>query len=422
MMTYQMRAGLSKSLKLGATALAIGLIASRTQASTAIRAQDFLNGLGVNTHTIYTDSQYATVSQTLSAMEYLGLRLIRDVSPNPSNAGQWTYATLAQAGLRMDLFSGGDAPGGTQSPAVAVNAIAALAKAYPGAIHAIEGPNEVNNGGVSYGGLTGPAGAQAYQAALYSQVRSNSTLAAVPVYNFTNYPDTTGRADYGNFHSYPVGLNSCTAGGLTANQQSQQRVMTGYGLVNTELGASTRPQPGSFDQTSQARFLVACALDNAAAGVRETYFYQLFDDYSDPKGANSQDHFGLFDSNYNPKVVATAIRNLGKIAGEAGSNETTFAPGSLAYSVNGPTSIRSLLFQKASGWWAVALWNETPLYTEVNGGTALNPAATVNLRLPSSHAQVWVNDIITGGAYLISNTAAPQIAITGDPLLVVISP
>ena len=405
-----------------AAATALCCLSAQADAAVAIRAQDFLNGLGVNTHTIYTDSQYANVGQTVSAMSYLGLRLIRDVAPNPKNAGQGSYATLVQAGLRMDLFTGGDAPGGTQPPATVVSAMAALAQTYPGSVHSVEGPNEVNNGPVSYAGLTGLSGAQAFQAALYSQVRATPSLASIPVYNFTDYPDAAGKADYANFHSYPVGLQSCTGGGLTSNMKSQMAVMPGKAAVNTELGASTRPQPGSFDQTSHARFLVACALDNAAAGVKETYFYQLFDAYNDPSGSNSQDHFGLFDSSYKPKVAATAIRNLVKIVGEAGANETTFAPGSMPYTVNGPSTIASVLMQKASGWWAIGVWNEVPLYSEANGGTALNPSAKVTLQLPSAHAQIWVNDVVTGSAYQISNTASPQFTVGPDPLFIVISP
>lgn len=123
-----------------ASAACVPYVASAT---TAARAQDLLNGIGVNTHTIYTDSLYANTAKTVAAMQYLGLRLIRDVSPNPANQGQSTYATLAKSGLVMDLFVGGDAPGGSQNPATAVASIAALATAYPGSVHAVEGPNEV---------------------------------------------------------------------------------------------------------------------------------------------------------------------------------------------------------------------------------------------------------------------------------------
>ena len=54
--------------------------------------------------------------------------------------------------------------------------------AYPGSIIAIEGPNEVNNFAVNYEGLTGTAGAQAFQADLYAAVNASPILQDIPVY------------------------------------------------------------------------------------------------------------------------------------------------------------------------------------------------------------------------------------------------
>ena len=181
----------------------------RSSAATAILGMDFVNALGVNTHIVYTDSQYANNAQTVAALSCLGIRLIRDASPNPLNQGQGSYAVVAKAGVRMVLFNGGDAPGGTQPPPMSVGSIAALAQAYPGSIHAVEGPNEVNNGGVSYGGVIGTPGAQAFQSALYADTRAAPQLANIPVYNLVDYPDAQGQADYANFHSYPNVNQSC---------------------------------------------------------------------------------------------------------------------------------------------------------------------------------------------------------------------
>lgn len=387
-------------------------------AATAIRGMDFVNGLGVNTHIVYTDSQYANNAQTVAALGYLGIRLIRDVSPNPLNQGQGSYAVVAKAGIRMVLFNGGDAPGGTQPPPVSVGSIAALAQAYPGSVHAVEGPNEVNNGGVSYGGVIGTPGAQAFQSALYADTRATPQLANIPVYNFVDYPDTQGQADYANFHSYPNISQSCQDGGLYSNMRSQAEVMPGKGIVNTELGIPSAPQSGAPDQVTQARLLLSCALDNAANGVRETYFYQLFDGYADPAGSDTQRHYGLFDSSYSPKKAAFAIKTLIKVATEAGANETTFQPGSLNYSVSGPSTVKTLLMQQASGWWILALWNSVPLW---NGG-ALNPQASVTISYSSTHSHNWVNDLITGGARDAGKASSVQLTLTANPLILAISP
>ena len=399
-------------------AIASSLSAHAASAATAIRGMDFVNGLGVNTHIIYTDSQYANNNQTLAALGYLGIKLIRDVSPNSKNQGQGSYAVLARAGIRFDLFNGGDAPGGTQAPPASIAAIASLAQAYPGSIHAVEGPNEVNNGGVSYAGVIGIPGAQAYQGALYADTRATPQLATVPVYNFVNYPDTTGEADYANFHSYPKVSQSCQDGGLYYNMQTQQAVMPGKGIVNTELGAGSAPQMGAPDQTTHARFLISCALDNAANGVRETYFYQLFDAYPDAAGIDSQKHFGLFDSNYAPKKAAFAVKTLIRVASETGPVETTFQPGTLDFKVSGPSTVRTLLMQQASGWWILAIWNSTPLWN----GSALNPQVPVTVTLATPHAHNWVNDLVTGSAHDEGRTSAPSLTLSGDPVIIAISP
>ena len=394
------------------------LVSQEARAATAIRGMDFVNGLGVNTHIIYTDSQYARNDQTLAALNYLGIKLIRDVSPNPRNQGQGSYAVIARAGIRMDLFNGGDAPGGTQPPPVSIAAIAGLAQAFPGSIHAVEGPNEVNNGGVSYAGVIGIPGAQAFQQALYADTRASAQLATIPVYNFVNYPDTQGEADYANFHSYPNVSQDCQDGGLYNNMRSQQAVMPGRAIVNTELGAPSAPQVGAPDQTTHARFLISCALNNAANGVKETYFYQLFDGYADPTGADSQKHFGLFDSNYAPKKAAYAVKTLVKVASEAGPNETTFQPGTLNFSVSGPNTVRTLLMQQASGWWILAIWNNVPLWN----GTELNSQVRVTVNFATSHGQNWVNDLITGTAYNAGRTSAPSLTLGADPMIIAISP
>ena len=392
--------------------------AREAAAETATRGMDFVNGLGVNTHIVYTDSQYANNSQTLAALSYLGIKLIRDVAPNPQNQGQGAYAIMARAGIKLDLFNGGDAPGGTQLPTTAIAAIAALAQTYPGSIHAVEGPNEVNNGGVSYGGVIGGPGAQAYQNAVYMFTRSNPETASIPVYNFTNYPDTQGTADYANFHSYPDVRQSCQSGGLYANMKSQMQVMPGRGIVNTELGAPSAPQVGAPDQTTQARFLVSCALDNAANGVKESYFYQLFDGYADPAGTNSQRHFGLFDSNYTPKKAATALRNLVRVTSEAGSSETAFQPGALNYRLAAPSTVRKMLMQQASGWWILAVWNDAPVWN----GAALNPQIQVSIQLSTVHQQNWINDVITGSSHNAGRASTVNFTLSADPVVLAISP
>lgn len=46
--------------------------------TTVMRAEDFLNTLGVNTHIPYTDGGYANINNVASDLAYLGIDNVRD--------------------------------------------------------------------------------------------------------------------------------------------------------------------------------------------------------------------------------------------------------------------------------------------------------------------------------------------------------
>jgi hypothetical protein len=167
--------------------LVLGL--TTTAPAQTVRAADLAASLGVNVHMEYTDSAYADAGATLAALKFLNMNLVRDAAPDPHNQGQASYGAMAQAGVRFDLFvNGGDI-------STALRGLTALEAQYPGAVHAIEGPNEINNhAAFSFAGLTDKhRAATAYQAALFAAVKASPTRSALAT-SRTSTPTRTAAA------------------------------------------------------------------------------------------------------------------------------------------------------------------------------------------------------------------------------------
>ena len=97
---------------------------------------------------------------------------------------------------------------------------------YPGSILAIEGPNEVNNWPITYGGLSGIPGAQAFQKDLYEGVRGSEVLGNIPVLALTSWPVFMNHSDIGNIHAYARDggyMSARIVGGIFDEQTSIRR-------------------------------------------------------------------------------------------------------------------------------------------------------------------------------------------------------
>ena len=377
----------------------------------------FVNSLGVNVHMEYTDGKYASTSNVIADLSYLGITHVRDATLNPSNQGQGSYDALASAGIKFDLFFQGNDPA---SSLALVNAFVAR---HPGAVSMIEGPNEVNNFPINFAGLSGNAAAVAYQGALDTAVRSDAALNGVPVANMTSYPDLAGAAEYGNFHSYPK--NGVQPGATLAHDAASQRAAEGaVPEVMTEGGYTTLLTPnyfGGVDEATQAKYLLNMFLDNAQAGVVNSYVYQLLDAYSDPTNSDPNDHFGLFNLDNTPKLAATAIHNLTTIL-STGSDGSA-AASSLSYDLSGlPSTASSLSLTKAAGVQDIVLWNEATDWNSTTNQEVGVTATSVHLHLASA-ANVTIYDPLSGSTAVSSYSGAQDVtlSLTDHPLIVEIT-
>lgn len=396
-------------------------------------AAGFIEALGVNTHLQFLDTAYANFDVVQKTLAYLGIKRVRDYAPPPAAAA---YDALAAEGVKLDFLVSG---GGAVDLAAVMTRIAAFEARHPGATASIEGANETNLWPVTYRGRTGYAAAITLQKDLYAAVKADAVLSHIPVYattlggatqeQYRLLGDLSAYTDYGNAHIYPSSAQTPTSApypSLVANLPWQTPHTPGKPNVITEGGYYTRPGgdpawPGVNEEV-QAKYTLSYLLDAAALGVRATYLYELLDERPDPKGADREQHFGLFHADGTPKKAAVAIHNLTTIMADTGSG----APGAKpAYTLSGmPATGHSLALSKSDGATLIAVWAEPGLWDAKAGTPIAAPASNVTLTLGARYAAVRVFDPLVGTAAIqrASNTSTVSLRLTDHPLIVEVTP
>lgn len=341
-----------------------------------LRAFDVWDKIGVNTHVEYTDSKYASpdLTRTTDALTYLGVTHVRDGSLKTGNQGQANYGLLADAGIGLTLWL-------PSSVAIAdsLTLIDGLLTDHPGCVDAIEGPNEINNlpGGLSafsYGGETGAAAGQAFMADLMDAVAADTALTGIPVYDLTGSP-AADECDYANIHPYPK-LGAPPFNTITANMTAHNA--SGQPFVVTETGYFTIPTAtNGVDEDQQARQILNAIFDCIRLGMARVFVYELLDAYS----SESEGHrYGLVNYDGTYKAAADAIRNLGLLMADDGTDAATFTATDLTYSFTGlPASGKDILIQKSDGTHLIVVWVEPPNWDAGTGEYVAPTAVTATL-------------------------------------------
>jgi hypothetical protein len=381
----------------------------------ATRAADFINAIGVNIHV--GKPGYGTDS-IIADMAYLGLRNVRDhgigaLTPLSKAA---KYGQLASAGLKFDWLTGG--PIGPT-----MTALDTFLSAHPGAIVAIEGPNEVNNFPISYDGLKGIAAATAYQAALQSATEADPLTDSLPLLSYTGAAPTPGLADAANLHVYPkAGAQPLAL--LSSAVASMQRQMPGAPIYVTEAGYFTLPGRHGWegvDDATQAKLTLNLIMDAAKLGVTGLYLYDLIDDGVDTTLSHAGDHFGLFTTTGLAKPSAVAIHDLSTILTDSGAAAASFSPAPLTYAVSGlPPSGSSLVLEKSSGEYDVVLWAEPTIWNATTHTPVSDAPNTVTVSFAAPFAHVRVFDPMTSSAPVQSliNASAVTVSLVDHPLVI----
>jgi hypothetical protein len=413
-------------------------------APNAIRANDFLNSIGVCSA---VSRRGENLTNTINAARFLGLRWFR--SGYESGIPVSDLIELhRQTGAR---FSYGLMSGGTDLARLLAGA-RQLAEAE--ALLALEGNNEPNNWTVTYQGEKG-GGTNTWlpvaklQAELYRAVKSDPVLKDYPVWSSSengaetdnvglqfltipgsanaSMPDGTTYADYANCHNYLThpgwhGLHdnqtwiaadptpACRVDGLFGNYGSTwRRHFPGYSeselitlpRVTTETGVTLG---GSLEVTEQmqACLYLSVYLDQFKRGWKHTSIY-LLQDRSDESGNQT---FGFYKPDYTPRLAATYLHNLTTILADSGSNRN---PGNLNYSIpNQPATVHDLLLQKNDGIFELVVWNE-----QLQGNTNLT------MNLVDGPAAITLFDPTLGTATIqnLRGTSSITLTLNNHPLI-----
>ena len=412
----------------------------------AVRANDFLNSIGIATHMSQGDDD---PTQVASSVIYAGLRNIRD-DDNPNLVPSF-ISVHNHTGAKFVLVS--SAPDDNTLTNLLQDS---LQLANTGALLALEGPNEPNNFPVTYQGQTSSRTTEPFffpvanfQKDFYSEAKSDPVLRHYPVFASseaggsepnnvglqfltipngadTLMPDGTKYADFANVHNYVIGnggcgmladnqawsaedptLNSCWDGlygeySLTWNKHFQGYPVgqvTTLPRVTTETGWFTEGN-GAISEVQQGNLFLDLYLDAYKRGWSYTFIYYLHD-------TTSQGFWGLFHTDYSPKPSATYLHNLTTILADKSS---FFWPGQLNYSIpNEPATVHDLLIQKSNETFDLVLWDE-----RVTGSDQ------VTLNLGGQHKSVTLYDptVDTDATQTVRNLSSLELTLSNHPVVI----
>jgi hypothetical protein len=169
-----------------------------------------------------------------------------------------------------------------------------------------------------------------------------------------------------------------------------------YGpFVFTETGYSS----DAVSLTVQARYTIDLLFGAASQGSSKTFLYELMDE---------GDGYGLFNGT-TPKPVATAIHNLTTALADTGTGGV--AATALNDTITGLSSNEySLLLEKSTGVFDLALWNEG------------SGSSNVSVSLGATYASVDVVDVVTGETVSSqSNVSSVSLTLGHDPYIIEIT-
>lgn len=416
-----MRSTLSAGVALAAT---LALAAPASAASeTARSTHEFLDSVGVNIHSTYSNTPYDRHDEVLAALRDLGIRHVRDnfMPPTEGWARQQRQRAfrraLADAGIRSTVILG--KPG--EDPAAYV---AAASADDPGVIAGLEGANEHDLSKRA----DWAAEVRDYQRRLFDAAKADPRARAIPVLgpsvgntkNTAAFGDVSAWVDRGSVHAYPGGRAPSTFTDVVAEQTD--RLFGGKAPIVTETGYHNAmnvwnghpPVPESI----AAVYLPRLFLDNFRRGIERTFSYELLNAYSNPSLTHGDSHFGLLRHDFSPKPAAVRLRNLLRLV-DAGA--ATGARGTLEYALHGDASgIDRVLLRRADGTFVLALWQRARVFDEYARRVVGVPARTLELR-------VGPQVTVAAGRPAESDVAAPvsgpthavSLTVPGDDVLVV---
>ncbi len=363
--------------------------------SKAISTSTVTHSIGVNTHLDYQSYGYQNINTVAAAINYLGIKNLRDTPDNPNTVGpSGSWQQIANAtGAKFDAYMV------EGSPALDVATLDyAKQLAAQGILNYMEGGNEND-----VPAALAQGNSIAWTASFQQQVYAAGHALGLPVINMSfgagwtsannwegNYDkvgDLSAYCNYANAHTYP-GVGQTPDATIQRLNTDAQLAASSRPVITTEIGWSN----SSFSQADAARFALDAVFDGIKDGDVKSYFYALFNDASG--------QFGLMNADGSAKPAGAALHNLTTIMADSGAARTD----SLTYGLSGTTANdHSLLMEKSTGTFQLAIWNET------------DAAHNVTLNLGAAAQTIRIYDPLTGTSAVTSYSNASSVTVNVHP-------
>jgi hypothetical protein len=379
------------------------MIMPGTVLTVAVAAMAVTNSLGMNTHVDFGKYGYENLAVTAAAINYLGIKNLRDCPGNAADAGpNGSWQQIANAtGAKFDAYMTEGSPASDMANLARVKELAAQ-----GILNFVEGGNENDDAyAISQGNSI------AWTANFQQQVFATGHALGLPVINMSfgsgwtaannwrgNYDkvgDLSRFADFANAHTYPM-PNQMPGFSIRRLNDSARLAATSRPVVTTEIGWNS----SKFAPADVARHALYAVFDAMKHGNPKTYFYALFDDGSGK--------FGFMNPDGSPKPSGTALHNLTTILADSGAPRRDSLDFGLA---DAAANDNSLLMEKSKGTFQLALWNE------------VDAAHSVTLTLGPVAQTIKVYDPLTGTTAIQTASNARSIAVNvpNHPIIVEIA-
>lgn len=386
-------------------------------------ADSFVNSIGVAGHLHYRDTAYGKYKEIVKPrLEELGVRHFRTGGRGDDFLEK--VNDLAKSGIKSTLVAD---PRDGNLPS---NFVDNVLKKVPGAVEAVEGPNELDvHPEVKYKGKSFPEGLRNYQNDLFKEINSDPATKDIDVLSPSiahriNSPKLghLDSVDKVNMHHYAGGL-------LPTNKLESEwiplaRKISDKPIVVTESGyhnaLNAKGQP-MVSKEAEAKYTPRSALDYFNEPEIERGFrYELINVGND----NSQrTNWGLLNADGSPQPAFNALRNLIDLT-EDPDGAKGFTPGKLDYKLSGDTEdVNHTLLQKSNGEFNLILWQDALSYDTKAKKDISVPDNKVTLELSqpfkSAKSYLPLNSTKATGSY--SNTKSIDLEVSDHPLVLQLS-